>query len=193
MKPYTIIVAACLMIGVCFAGCTTTSPTGTTTVPTTTGTPPVTGVVTTVPVTTIVTTPTIETPSPIQGTWYLQEMVFPDAPAPLTVQDVPITAVFDNNGIVRGYSGCNSYEATYTLSAQSTATGNGISIGPISKGMMYCSTTGELEDSYLGILGNSTGYIIYPNRILVISDNQGNSLSFAATPYSSPGSSIPSF
>ena len=193
MKPYIIFLAACLIITILAAGCTTTPPSGGTPVPTTTGTPPVTTVATTIPATRVATSPTVPPVSPIQGTWYLQELLYQDAPAPLTVQDVRITATFDNAGIVSGYSGCNNYEARYTLTAQSTATGNGLVIGPVSKSNMFCSATRDLENSYLAILGSATGYDLYPNNILMINDNQGNSLSFAATPYSSPGSSIPSF
>ncbi len=191
MKPYAIMLAVFLAATVFLAGCTTTPSQGGTPVPTTTT--PLPPTVTTIPPTTVPTSTASPAASPILGTWYLQELLYQDAPAPLTVQDTTITATFASGGMVSGYGGCNNYEAPYTLTSQSGPAGNGINIGPISKANMFCSATGDLENSYIAILGGATGYLLYPNRILVITDSQGNSLSFSSTPYGTPGASIPNF
>ncbi len=182
---------ACMVFGIISAGCTTTPSPGT---PTVTPTATATTVVTTVPTTTpplTTITPVNPASSPLVGTWYFQEMIFQDAPAPLTVEDVQITTTFSPTGTVSGYAGCNNYEATYSLTGQSTPVGNGLVIGQITTPGQYCSTTGDTENSFLGILGNAEGYVVYPQQVLFITDKDGNSLSFARTPYSSPGQSIP--
>jgi heat shock protein HslJ len=175
-----------LLSALIVAGCTTNpgQPVQTTPVPT--------PVVTQIP--TPVTTPAPTSPpsaSALAGTWYLQAILYQGATAPLDANG-QITAIFDNQGHISGYGGCNNYGGPYTITGQNLPSGTGISIGPLVSTQMYCTTSGGTEQSYLTILGSAVSYTVFPNQQMSITDSLGNSLSFSRTPYSSP-TTVPSY
>jgi len=68
-----------------------------------------------------------------------------------------LTADFGRDGTLSGNSGCNDYNATYTV------TGNAITIGPISSTMMACSDPADVMDQeiqYLAALESAARYQI---------------------------------
>ncbi|HVP94588.1 MAG TPA: META domain-containing protein [Methanoregulaceae archaeon] len=181
MRSYYLFLLLGLAVALFLAGCTTSQvqPVQTTQVP---ATPVPTPVVTPVP--TLLPT---SSPSPLLGTWYLQAILFQGATAPLDT-NTQITAIFDNQGQVSGYGGCNNYGGPYTVTGKIVPSGNGISIGPLTSTQMYCPDGSSTEQSYLTILGSAAGYTIFPNQQMSITDKLGNSLSFSRRPFSSPTS-----
>ncbi|HTY15445.1 MAG TPA: META domain-containing protein [Methanoregulaceae archaeon] len=127
----------------------------------------------------------------LTGTWYLQAILYQGATAPLDANG-QITAIFDNQGHVSGFGGCNNYGGPYTITGQNLPSGTGISIGPLTSTQMYCSSSSSTEQSYLTILGTAVSYTVFPNQQMSITDKLGNSLSFSRIPHSSP-TSVPSY
>ena len=178
-----------LIIAILVAGCTTTpgQPVQPTQVPTTIP-------FTTAPVQTKTPAPVLSValPSPLLGTWYLQEILFQGSAAPLDTTNTQVTATFGNNNQVSGYGGCNNYNGPYVITGMVLPAGNGISIGPLASTQMYCLDSSSTEESYLKILGSAVSYTVFPNQQMVITDNLGNSLSFGRIPYAS-ATIVPSY
>ncbi len=96
---------------------------------------------------------------------------------PVTAES-SITAVFTptdtpDEGNVSGSSGCNQYNAGYTLD------GNNITMQPAASTMMACETGMDTEQAYLQMLQASTSYQIAAN-ILTLTGPSG-SLTFTAS------------
>jgi heat shock protein HslJ len=90
--------------------------------------------------------------------------------------DTNITATFTpgdtaNIGTINGSSGCNTYNAGYSLD------GKNLTVQPIATTMMYCENLMETEQAYLTALQATTSYEIIVNR-LVLTGPSGN-LTFA--------------
>jgi heat shock protein HslJ len=191
MRPCYLFLFLGLVLALFVAGCRTNpgpvQPVQTTPVPVTptaTQLPP--------PVTTPVpTSPPSASASSLAGTWYLQAILYQGATAPLDANG-QITAIFDNQGHISGYGGCNNYGGPYTITGKALPSGTGISIGPLTSTLMYCNTSGSTEQSYLAILGSAVSYTVFPNQQMSITDSLGNALSFSRIPYSSP-TSVPSY
>jgi heat shock protein HslJ len=91
--------------------------------------------------------------------------------------DLPITALFTpgeeaNTGIVAGSSGCNSYNAGYTLE------GSTLTIQTAAMTMMACATGMETEQAYLAALQTTTTYEIFADKLVLT--NPAGTLMFAA-------------
>jgi heat shock protein HslJ len=165
MKVITACSIACLFLVVMLAGCTST-----TSVQPLTPAPTVSVIVSTpAPTSAPVTDPTL------LGTWNLKSMVLQGGTAFTFPTGIQITATFDNQGNVVGFTGCNNYNALYTLSGQQLYTGMGITIGPIVSTKKYCADTSDTETTYLQILQKAKTYTVNGNG-LTITDNLNNML-----------------
>ena len=103
---------------------------------------------------------------PLTGTnWILVSYGDPDTPQPAPAESV-ITAVFSPEGFVSGFSGCNQYNASYTLQDQQ------IVLGPLATTQMTCSTGMETEQAYLQALATAQKIAI-SGQTLTITDNEG--------------------
>jgi heat shock protein HslJ len=97
--------------------------------------------------------------------WVLISMGDPTNPQRIPAGTV-ITAEFLDDGSLSGSSGCNQYNASYTLQdAQMT-------LGPVSSTQMACATGMDTEQSYLQALGTVQQYSIL-NQVLTLTYNQG--------------------
>lgn len=107
---------------------------------------------------------------PLQGTTWFLESYFDGVGA--TVALLPgtsITAVFDQGGQLSGSSGCNTYSANYT------ADGSSISIGPPSGTQSACAEPPGIMDQeadYLSVLPIASSYEI-SSSFLTIRDANG--------------------
>jgi len=186
MKYCYLVLVLALTFILLIAGCTTNPVQPAVTTPAAPVTPAPTYVITPLP-----TTMPATAASQLAGTWYLQAILFQGATAPLDA-NAQITAVFNDQGQVSGYGGCNNYGGPYMITGQSMPSGTGISIGPLTSTQMYCPIGSSTEQSYLAILGSAVSYTVFPNQQMTITDKLGNSLSFSRIPYSSP-TSVPSY
>ncbi len=89
---------------------------------------------------------------------------------PKSPQTVPagnlLTAIFNVDGTMSGFSGCNSYSTAYTIQD------NQISAEPVASTMMVCPTGMEEEQAYLGALASLKNYEIIGNS-LTLTYNEG--------------------
>lgn len=86
-----------------------------------------------------------------------------------------ITATFTpgetaGTGVVGGSSGCNTYNAGYTLD------GNNITFQPAAVTRMFCAETADIEQAYLTALQASTSYEIFVDTLVLT--NPSGSLTF---------------
>nr|WP_319376632.1 META domain-containing protein [uncultured Methanoregula sp.] len=166
-----------LVLGVIACGCTSPkTPVSPTPVPT-------------VPPTPVLTTPTTPAyPTQLSGQWVLQTMAIQDGSVPLK-PTAEITLTFNADGSATGYSGCNNYFTSYTLTGISTPKGDGMTFGPISTSKMYCVSTSSQESTYLDVLKGTGAYVVNGNLLTLTGASQ-NALVFqqqstipTATPY----------
>ena len=165
MKVLITVLMICVAVSLLVAGCTT--PVTVTPTPTTTATPTPTA-------TTKVTDPALV------GSWTLGEMGLQGGQAPLTLFPQPITIQF-SSGALAGYSGCNNYQGSYTLTGTSGPFGKTITMGPIITTTKYCVDTSDIETSYFQILSNVTSYGIDNNTKLSMRDPLGSTLVYQRT------------
>jgi heat shock protein HslJ len=97
--------------------------------------------------------------------WVLVSMGDPANPQPIPA-GTTITAVFSADGTLSGSSGCNQYNATYTLQ------GDQITLGPVAGTQMACATGMDTEQSYLQALGTAQQMSITGPK-LALTYNQG--------------------
>jgi heat shock protein HslJ len=103
---------------------------------------------------------------PLTGTnWVLTSYGDPNSPQPAPAESV-ITAVFSPEGFVSGFSGCNQYNASYTLQE------NQITLGPLATTRMACATGMETEQAYLQALATATQFEI-SGQTLTMTNNEG--------------------
>jgi heat shock protein HslJ len=88
-----------------------------------------------------------------------------------------ITLVFNSDGNLTGYGGCNNYFASYALTGATTESGNGITIGPLASTKKYCEINGQQETTYLQVLQNTVAYDVNINQ-LTLTDTSKNVLVF---------------
>ena len=91
--------------------------------------------------------------------------------------ETPITAVFTpgetpDSGNISGSSGCNTYNAGYTLD------GNNLTVQPAAMTMMACATGMETEQAYLQALQASTSYQIFADKLVLT--NPSGTLTYIA-------------
>jgi heat shock protein HslJ len=167
MKKLTVLFGLALILCVLAGGCTTQAP-AKPVLPTTAPTilPP--------------TTPT-PTPAPTASfgfyrEWILTTMAIQNGRT-LLVPTTEITLVFNPDGNLTGYSGCNNYFASYTLTGAMTEFGNGIRVGPIASTKKYCEIYGPQEATYLQVLQDTKAYTVNLNQ-LSLTDKDQNVLVF---------------
>jgi heat shock protein HslJ len=97
--------------------------------------------------------------------WVLVSYGDPASPQAVPA-DTVITAIFSPDGYVSGTSGCNQYNATYTLQDQQ------MTLGPVAMTQMACPTGMDIEQAYLSSLGTAQQYAIQGLE-LSITYNQG--------------------
>ena len=166
MKFSALLLAACAIVSLFAACCTSTGPGQVTPVPTT-------GIVTPVP--------TAVSDQELLGTWYVAAMTGPGGSNPIQVISVQMDAVFSQDGGLAGYSGCNHFSGTYSLTGKILPDGKGIAIGPLTSTLMYCAGTSDLETRYLEVLKDASSYSITGNQLIVTS-RLGSTLVFHRTP-----------
>ena len=94
-----------------------------------------------------------------------------DEAAPMGAGDKPLYIEFDAQDMrVGGFSGCNRYSGSYSVDGLAEY-GSPLAFSKMASTMMACAEEGELDHSYLQILGLVTGYSI-----------EGHSLSLMAGP-----------
>lgn len=165
MKTIAAILSLFVLALVLFAGCTSQQPAPQTTVTTPTMTP-------LPPVTT--TTPTV--PADLAQSWRLSLMAINNGGA--IIKPVgSVTVTFWPTGALSGYSGCNNYNAPFTLSGEMTPKGNAITVGPIATTTMYCEAVADQETTYYAILQKAAAYTINGEK-LTITASDGTSLSY---------------
>ncbi len=97
--------------------------------------------------------------------WVL--LSYGDLKSPQTVPPGSLlTAIFSTDGNLSGFSGCNTFNAGFTLQDGQ------ISVGPVASTMMACPSGMEEEQAYLGALGSLQSYEIKGNS-LTLTYNQG--------------------
>ena len=93
----------------------------------------------------------------LEGTlWTLDSYVDSGGNLVSVMVDTEITAQFQE-GTIQGNGGCNSYSADYHI------TGNSITIGAITRTLMYCTTPGGImdqEDAYFAALASAVNFEI---------------------------------
>jgi len=171
MKPILVLTCAALFVAVLVAGCTTPAP----------ATAPVTTVP--VPATTVRTaTPTPLSDPALAGTWNLKGGMVGGGSMPVIATNAQPTIIFNSDGTLSGYTGCNNYFGSYTLTGETTKFGKSISISDIGSTKMYCADISDNEMSYLNLLRTTMAYSITNNKMLLTTDTR-NQLSYdKATP-----------
>jgi len=114
--------------------------------------------------------PPTPTRSPLIGVnWRLANMNMNE----LIPAGLQITAVFDENGRVNGSSGCNTYSGSYT------ASGNNLSIGPLSGTNILCDeATMQIESKFLNLFQSAATYNISGNGLVIFNSSGLNVLAF---------------
>jgi len=80
-----------------------------------------------------------------------------------------VTARFDDEGRLTGYSGCNASDGSYALIGQ-----NVISIGSFITTLVCCmGPVGEQEGSYLSLLRSASSYETTADGMLKLKDADG--------------------
>ena len=169
MKKLTVLVGFALVLCVLVSGCTTQAPQQ--------PVPPTTAP-TIMPPTTAPPTPSL--PSGFYGKWILTAMAIQNGTA-LLQPTTEITLVFNPDGNLTGYGGCNNYFASYTVTGATTKFGNGISLGPLASTKKYCEINGQEETTYLQVLQNTMAYTVNINQ-LSLTDTSENVLVFKVAP-----------
>jgi heat shock protein HslJ len=173
MRSIALIMVTCVFLTALLAGCTnqpvsqpvTTPPPGTTL-------PVVSPPVTAAP---------LEDPA-LLGVWYLKAMTGPGGSTPVETMNVQINIIIHYQDL-SGFGGCNDYSAPYTLTGQVLPDGNGITVGPITTTLKYCTDISATEATYLQTLQDATSYTINVNQQLSITDNAGSVLVYEKIPY----------
>lgn len=165
MKKLTVLVGLALILCMLASGCTTQAPPQPV---------PLTTAPTIIPPTTLPPTPTAS--FGFYRQWILTTMAIQNGRA-LLVPTTEITLVFNPDGNLTGYGGCNNYFASYTLTGATTKFGNGIIIGPIASTKKYCEINGQQEATYLQVLQDTMAYTVNLNQ-LSLTDKDQNVLVF---------------
>jgi len=135
--------------------------------------------------TVIAPSPTITTEvnPALEGIWYLKLMSDQNGTALVQMINPQMSVVFDGNSNISGYSGCNNYQGTYTLTGKTDKNGYGITIAPLVATKQICADSETTERTYLQILQSTSSYLVNVNQELSMMDNSGNTLVYQRTPY----------
>jgi heat shock protein HslJ len=135
-------------------------------------------------------TATPAVPADLARSWTLTSMAIQNGTA-VNYPTAAISLTIRNDGTLYGYTGCNNYNAGFTLSGEVTDKGKKISIGPVESTLKYCQGISDQEHNYLEILGDVYAYNIDGVQ-LSMTATDGNVLIFQtpvslATPSNAPG------
>lgn len=126
------------------------------------------------PITTMPPAPAV--PQVLYGKWILTTMAIQNGTA-LLDPSTEITLVFNPDGNLTGYGGCNNYFASYTNLGTTTKFGSGIILSPIASTKKFCEINGQEETTYLSILQDTRAYDVTINQ-LTLTGISGNVLVF---------------
>lgn len=96
-------------------------------------------------------------PDNLAGHWTLTTMGIQDGTAVIH-PDYGITLTLNTDGSLTGYTGCNNYFGSYTLTGAVTPKGAGMTISDIGMTKKYCAPFAEQEQEYLAILGKTAAF-----------------------------------
>lgn len=104
----------------------------------------------------------------LEGTaWVVQKYVDLGVPT-LVSADAGQYLVFDGEGGVSGYDGCNTFSGSVKIS------GNTMKFGAFASTKMYCADTVEQERLFYETLGGDVSYVLRAGRLILInSDDAG--------------------
>ena len=96
-------------------------------------------------------------PDNLAGHWTLTTMGIQDGTAVIH-PDYGITLTLNTDGSLTGYTGCNNYFGSYTLTGAVTQKGMGMTVSNLGATKMFCAPYAELEQNYLAILGKTAAF-----------------------------------
>lgn len=156
MNAQTLLLACCIIILALAAGCTGQQPAAT---------PAETIAVSPSAAATTAPAPAVPAGLTAAGSWTLASMAVQGGTALLDpVADVTIT--FRNDGTLYGYTGCNNYNAAFTIGG-TTAEGTEISVGSMAVTEKYCEPFAEQETLYLAALQDAAAYAVNGNELTI--------------------------
>ncbi|MDP3565175.1 MAG: META domain-containing protein [Methanoregula sp.] len=156
MRKFLVTVAFLMIAAVLIAGCTTTQP-----APQPVQTPAP------LPPTVVVTTSTPPAvPAQLARNWVLTTMAIQDGTA-VTHPISEISLVFNNDGGLTGYDGCNNYFGSFVLTGITTPKGNGMTISNIGSSKKYCQNLANQDTMYQTILGKAMAYNVDGNQLSI--------------------------
>jgi heat shock protein HslJ len=130
-----------------------------------------------VPTTAVTVAPAAPLTDPaLTGNWNLKGVMIGAGTMP-AIPLAQITVMFNNDGTLSGFGGCNDYNANYVLTGKTTNFGKTISIGPIISTKKFCAGLSDQESTYLANLQNAETYSI-PNNTMIIRTSTLNQLSY---------------
>lgn len=129
-------------------------------------------------------------PPDLCQSWTLIKMGIQDGRAVLNPTGT-VTLVIKPDGTLYGYTGCNNYNAAYTLTGTTTPKGQGITVGPVEYTTKYCAPLADQERTYIAILQDSAAYAVNVDKLTITAED-GNALVFqmsdlVPTPAYAPG------
>jgi heat shock protein HslJ len=71
-----------------------------------------------------------------------------------------ISLIFNTDGTLSGYDGCNNYFGSANLTGRTNPSGTGLTLGPVGSTKKYCSAVADQEQQYLNILGKTSAYAV---------------------------------
>lgn len=108
-------------------------------------------------------------PDTLAGHWTLTTMGIQDGTAVIH-PDYGITLTLNTDGSLTGYTGCNNYFGSYTLTGAVTPKGAGMTISDISVTRKYCAPVAEQEQDYLAILGKTAAFDASATELTLTAD-----------------------
>ncbi len=119
----------------------------------------------------------------LEGTWYLKLMSDQNGTAIVQTINPETMITFVNTSQIIGYTGCNDYQGSYSLTGTKTKFGQGITIKTEVSSPKPCANGEDTEKIYLEILHGTTSYLVNANQELTLTDSSNNSLVYQRVPY----------
>jgi len=119
----------------------------------------------------------------LEGTWYLKLMSDQNGTAIVQTINPETMITFENNSQITGYTGCNDYQGSYSLTGLKTKFGQGIAIKTEMASPKPCANGENTEQIYIQILSGATSYLVNANQELTLTDSSDNSLVYQRVPY----------
>jgi heat shock protein HslJ len=108
-------------------------------------------------------------PESLVGHWTLTTMGIQDGTAVIH-PDYGITLTLNPDGSLTGYTGCNNYFGSFTLTGAVTPKGAGMAISDIGMTKMYCAPYAEQEQDYLAILKKTAAFDASATELTLTAD-----------------------